>query len=93
MLLIVTAWHDRSKTCSHIATLFWTISTGIEKHDSLIVTQQSPYWVIPPAVKKAPYATVASIDFVGKRKRLHPSTITAKSTANSDTLSSMVAKY
>lgn len=73
-----------------VVTLFGAIATGVEKRDSLSVTQKSAYRVIPPAVKKVPYATVASIDFVGKRKRLH-SSITAESTTNLGTLSTMAA--
>ena len=72
------------ETCSHVATLFWAIATGVEKRDSLTVTQKSAYCVILPSVKKVLYATLASIAFVGKRKRLHPSI-----TANSGTLSLM----
>ena len=59
------------ETCSHVATLLWAIAAGIEKRNSLTVTQKSAYWVMPPAIKQVPYTTVAEIDFIGrKRKRM-----------------------
>ena len=42
------------ETCSHVASLLWTTATGVERRDSLTVTQKSAYWVMPPAIKQCP---------------------------------------
>ena len=44
------------ETCSHVASLLWVISVGVENRNSLTVTQKSTYWVIPPAIRSVPYA-------------------------------------
>ncbi len=57
------------ESCSHVASLLWVISTGVEKRDSLTVTQKSAYWVMPPAVRSVSYAPIKEIDFIGKKKK------------------------
>ena len=57
------------ETCSHVASLLWATATGVEKRNTLTVTQKSAYWVIPPAIKKVPYAPMSDIDFVGKKRK------------------------
>ena len=57
------------ETCSHVASLLWATATGVEKRNALTVTQKSAYWVIPPAIKKVPYAPMSDIDFVGKKRK------------------------
>ena len=54
------------ETCSYVASLLWTIAAGVDRRESLTVTQKSAYWVMPPAIKTVPYAPICSIDFVGK---------------------------
>ena len=55
------------ETCSHVASLLWATAAGVEKWDSLTVTQKSAYWVMPPAIKSVPYAQVGDIKFIGKK--------------------------
>ena len=43
------------ETCSHVASLLWATATGIEKRDSLTVTQKSTYWIMPSAIKTVPF--------------------------------------
>ena len=57
------------ESCSHVASLLWVISTGVEKRDSLTVTQKSAYWVMPPAVQSVSYVPIKEIDFIGKKKK------------------------
>ena len=57
------------ETCSHVASLLWATATGVEKRDSLTVTQKSAYWIMPPAIKTVPYAPLAEISFVGKKRK------------------------
>ena len=54
------------ESCS---TLLWAIAAGVERRESLTVTQKSAYWVIPPAIKSVPYAPIAGIAFTGKKRR------------------------
>ena len=44
------------ETCSHVASLLWIIGVRVKNRDSLMVTQKSAYWVIPPAIQLVPYA-------------------------------------
>ena len=57
------------ETCSHVASLLWATATGVEKRDSLTVTKKSAYWIMPPAIKTVPYAPLAEISFVGKKRK------------------------
>ena len=57
------------ETCSHVASLLWVTATGVEKRDSLTVTQKSAYWIMPPAIKTVPHAPLAEISFVGKKRK------------------------
>ena len=54
------------ESCSHVSSLLWLI---VEKRDALTVTQKSAYWVIPPAVRLAPFLPIKEIDFIGKKKK------------------------
>lgn len=56
------------ETCSHVASLLWVVSTGIEKKESLTVTQKEAYWVIPAGMQSVPYAP-GEIDFIGKKRK------------------------
>ena len=47
----------------------WVISVGVEKRDSLTVTQKSAYLVMLPAIRSVSYAPVKEIDFIGKKKK------------------------
>ena len=58
------------ETCSHVASLLWVIGVGVEKRESLTVTQKSAYWVLPPAVKSVPYAPIKDIGFIGKKRKV-----------------------
>ena len=57
------------ETCTHVASLLWATAAGVEKRDSLTVTQKSAYWVMPPAIKTLPYAPLSEISFVGKKRK------------------------
>ena len=57
------------ETCSHAASLLWATAAGVEKRDSLTVIQKSAYWIMPPAIKTVPYAPLAEISFVGKKRK------------------------
>ena len=57
------------ETCSHIATLLWVLAVGVEKRESLTVTQKSAYWVMPPPMRSVPYAPIKDIEFIGKKKK------------------------
>ena len=56
------------ETCSHVASLLWAPATGVEKRDSLTVTQKSAHWVISSAIKMVTYAPLAEISFIGKKR-------------------------
>ena len=45
------------------------IAVGVEKRDSLTVTQKSAYWVIPPPMHSVPYARIKDIEFIGKKSK------------------------
>lgn len=57
------------ETCSHVSSLLWVVATGVEKRDSLTVTQKSAYWVMPPAIRSVPLAPLKEIDFIGKKRK------------------------
>jgi hypothetical protein len=57
------------ETCSHVASLLWAIAAGVDRRESLTVTQKSAYWVMPPAIKTVQYAPIYNIDFHGKRRK------------------------
>jgi hypothetical protein len=57
------------ETCSHVASLLWATAAGVERRNSLTVTQKSAYWVMPPAIKTVPYTPLAEISFVGKKRK------------------------
>ena len=58
------------QTCSHIASLLWTVAAGVERRSSLTVTQKSAYWVMPPPIKHVEYKPIGEISFTGLgRKR------------------------
>ena len=59
------------ETCSHVASLLWVIAVGVERRQSLTVTQKSVYWVMPPGAQKAPYGQIHDIEFVGKKRKSH----------------------
>ena len=66
---------ELGEACSHVASLLWVISVGVEKRDSLwcgeerslTVTQKSAYMVMLPAIRSVSYAPVKEIDFIGKK--------------------------
>ena len=45
------------------------IPVGVEKRDSLMVTQKSAYWVMPPGIQTVSYAPIKDIDFIGKKRK------------------------
>ncbi len=51
------------ETCSHVASLLWTIEAGVRKRDTMTVTDKKAYWVMPPAVKQVPYEPVRNMKF------------------------------
>ena len=55
------------ETCTHVASLLWATAAGVERRESLTVTQKSAYWVITPAIKTVPYAPLSEISFLGKK--------------------------
>ena len=57
------------ESCSHVASLLWVIGVGVEKRDSLTVTQKSAYWVMPPPVRSVPYLPIKEINFIGKKRK------------------------
>ena len=57
------------ETCTHVASLLWATAAGVERRESLTVTQKSAYWVIPPAIKTVPYAPLSEISFLGKKQK------------------------
>lgn len=57
------------ETCSHVASLLWVVAVGVEKRDSLTVTQKSAYWVMPPSIRSVSYARIQEIDFIGKKRK------------------------
>ena len=57
------------ETCSHVASLLWVLVVGIEKTESLTVTQKAVYWVMPPAVWSVPYLPIKDIEFIGKKRK------------------------
>ena len=57
------------ETCSHVSSLLWVVAVGTEKRDSLMVTQKSAYWVMPPAIRSVTYAPIKDINFTGKKKK------------------------
>ena len=57
------------ETCTHVASLLWATAAGVERRESLTVTQKSAYWVIPPAIKTVPYAPLSEISSVGKKRK------------------------
>ena len=40
------------ETCSHVVSLLWVIGMGVERRESLTVTQKSAYWVLPSAISQ-----------------------------------------
>ena len=51
------------ETCSHVASLLWSVEAGVRLLDSLTVMQKEAYWVLPPSVKDMPYASLSEIQF------------------------------
>ena len=45
------------------------IPVGVEKRDSLKVTQKSAYWVMPPGIQTVSYAPIKDTDFIGKKRK------------------------
>ena len=70
---IITAHCDCTaglgETCSHVASLLWVLAVGIEKRESLTVTQKAAYWVMPPAVRLVPYLPIKDSEFIGKKRK------------------------
>ena len=54
------------ESCSHVASLLWAIETGVRLSNSMTVTQNREYWVMPSGVKDVPYAPLKDISFRGK---------------------------
>lgn len=63
------------ETCSHVSSLLWVIAVGVEKRDSLTVTQKSAYWVMPTGIRSVAYAPVKDIDFIGKKRKARKSDV------------------
>ena len=61
---------ELGEACSHVASLLWVISVGVENRDSLTVTQKSAYLVMPPAIPSVSYAPLKEIDFIRKKKKV-----------------------
>ena len=57
------------ESCSHVASLLWVISVGVERREALTSTQKSAYWVMPPAFKSVQYSPVKEIMFIGKKRK------------------------
>ena len=57
------------ESCSHVSSLLWVVATGVEKRESLTVTQKSAYWIMPSAIRSVPFARLKEIDFIGKKKK------------------------
>lgn len=57
------------ETCSHVSSLLWVIAVGVEKRDSLTVTQKSAYWVMPSGIQSVSYAAIKDIDFIEKKRK------------------------
>ena len=74
------------ETCSHVASLLWVVGYGIEKRDSLTVTEKSAYWVLPPGIKTAPYAPISEIKFIRKKHKLISDATTAEGSNKSSKL-------
>ena len=76
------------ETCSHVASLLWAIAAGVERQESLTVTQKSAYWVRSPPIKAVPYyAPMAEVTFTGKKNR----SSCTKGTSDHDTRIASVA--
>ncbi len=50
------------ETCSHVASLLWSIEAGVRIRDSMTVTLKKAYWVTPNGIKDVPYAPVKDVD-------------------------------
>ena len=63
------------------------VAVGVERRESLTVTQKSAYWVMPPAVRSVAYAPIKEIEFIGKkRKAVHSQSVAdEESTGTSST--------
>ena len=57
------------ESCTHVASLLWVVAVGVERRESLTVTQKSAYWVMPPAVRSVAYAPIKEIEFIGKKRK------------------------
>ena len=57
------------ETCSHVASLLWAIAAGVDKRDSLTVTQKSAYWVMPPSIKDVPFQPIGNVTFAGMKRK------------------------
>ena len=79
------------ETCSHVASLLWVVGYGIEKRDSLTVTEKSVYWVLPPGIKTVPYAPISKIKFIRKKRKVISDASTAEGSNKSSKLFTDVA--
>ena len=52
------------ETCSHVASLLWTVAAGVDRRNSLTVTQKSAYWVMPPSVKTIPFQPIIIGEYI-----------------------------
>ena len=59
------------ETCSHVASLLWVVASGVQRRDSLTITDKSAYWVMPAGVAKVPFAEIRDISAVGKKRKRH----------------------
>ena len=71
------------ESCSHVASVFWALESGVHMHQSMTVTQKKAYWVIPGGIKDVPYAPAQQIMFVGKSKIAASSMLACTSNASS----------
>ena len=61
------------EACSHIASLMFYIEAAVRIRNSITVTEEKAYWMLPSAINKVEYAPVSNMDFASpstKKKRL-----------------------
>ncbi|KAK7893342.1 hypothetical protein WMY93_022494 [Mugilogobius chulae] len=61
------------EVCSHVGALLFTVETVARIRDSMTVTQEKAYWLLPSGLKKIEYKPIRLMDFSSaktKKKRL-----------------------
>ena len=57
------------ETCSHVASLLWTIEVGVRMRESLSVTDKKAYWVMPPELKKVQPGPISEIKWSNQPRK------------------------